>query len=442
MGVFTDRLAADMKARAKKHDRPRAQQALTAYRKTGALVSFVDDDGNPAVLTKLLPLSITHGIPFTLAIPSTAVGTAGMTAARLLDLQNTSGWEIASHGRTHVTINSTLTDAEIVSEVVGSAQDLRGMGFDVTTMVWPYGANDVRARRVASEHYTAGCSTSAQFNKSPLLPLGLGRHQFPTAGWTLDQYTALVDQAVTNGTWLIFMLHCGTQTAADDAMLNDIIAYVKSKPVPIVTVRDGIATHGNIINIGDGERYWGRDGTNNIVNYDFRPADPLTGNETFGFDTLPATIPKGKTWMGAIVTATERNKSPRSTSAGVLLGTHAHDGCGYQTYFTAGRVYTRGELENGTGWGAWVELVRGRIFPTTVTARTIPAHSAVDVAIFDAGMLGSATYVATPSDSLEAGILWQAWSHGNGAIKLRLANVTAAEVSLVERSWSIRMILA
>ena len=426
--------------RAFKHERPRDTQALTAYRKTGAQVSFVDDDGNTPVLTKLVPLSEAHAIPFTIAIPSTLFADAGkLTAQQIKALQDDRGWEIASHGRTHVPITDALTDDQIESEIAESATDLRALGFDVTTLVWPYGQSSATSRGVASQHYTAGCSTSAQFNKTPVKTYRLGRHEFPTAGWTLGQYTALVDQAIAGGWWLIFMLHCGTHTAADDLMLGDLIAYIKAASVPVVTVRDGIATHGNVIDIGDEERYWARDGSNNIVSFDFRPADPTTGNETFTIDTLPGDIPLGKTWIGAISTAAERAKTP-TAGGGVLLASHEKAGYGYEMFYSIDTSWVRHENSAGTGWTAWSEVLRGAKFNYTMTARTIPANGVTDVTIYDAGYRANATYAASPTGTLEAGVVWSVWSHGDGAIKLRLANHTSVDASLAERVWRIRML--
>src|SRR5699024_9333902 len=83
---------------------------LNTIKSNVPLVSFVDDDGNPAVLTKLLPLSQEYDIPFTVCMPSDFIKNGnGMSLEELKMLQNEYGFEIASHGKTHQVINNTMS---------------------------------------------------------------------------------------------------------------------------------------------------------------------------------------------------------------------------------------------------------------------------------------------------------------------------------------------
>ena len=76
----------------------------------------------------------------------------------------------------------------------------------------------------------------------------------------------------------------------------------------------------------------------------------------------------------------------------------------------------------------------------TVAARTIAATSTADITIGWSAARAVYTYVARPAGQLEAGIVWNVWSHGNNAITLRLANITGAAVDLAERVWTISAI--
>jgi hypothetical protein len=78
----------------------------------------------------------------------------------------------------------------------------------------------------------------------------------------------VVDEAVANNAWLIWMTHVGQSDmdATQTQILDDLIAYIKRINVDIVTVHSGLDIIGNIVGINDNQFYMRADGENNIVN--------------------------------------------------------------------------------------------------------------------------------------------------------------------------------
>lgn len=85
-------------------------------------------------------------------------------------------------------------------------------------------------------------------------------HRFSLNNATLTEAKAEVDSLVKEGGWLVFMTHCWDtqwQTASKQQNLRDLIDYIKSLAIDVVTVNEGLHIHGNIV--GYGEVLLGRD---------------------------------------------------------------------------------------------------------------------------------------------------------------------------------------
>jgi peptidoglycan/xylan/chitin deacetylase (PgdA/CDA1 family) len=73
------------------------------------------------------------------------------------------GWEIGGHTRTHPDLRG-LDDATLVDQLDGSKSELeQRLGVPVTTLAYPYGYHDGRARKAARRSYRAACSTRLRF---------------------------------------------------------------------------------------------------------------------------------------------------------------------------------------------------------------------------------------------------------------------------------------
>lgn len=228
------------------------------------LITFVDDDAYPAVLTKLKPLSDTYGIPFVVAAISSRVDVESysLTSAQLKALQDV-GWEISSHTHTHADL-TPLTDAEQEYQMRTSKEILEGKGLKVTTICYPFGGRNANTHKFVRKYYRGGRRTddAGRINLAPLetydivcTPLGAFPDKMPNPPFptnSLDFYKYQVDKAVSNNGWLIFMTHVSdpAHDATQQNYLEQTIQYVQSLGVDVVTLNEGLDRRGNIVDIG------------------------------------------------------------------------------------------------------------------------------------------------------------------------------------------------
>ena len=222
-------------------------------------VTFIDDDGNSTVLSKLLPIANSKGVPFCVAMPSDLVGTRGhLTASDLLNLQNL-GWEIASHGKTHTPLLA-LSEDEIKNELDISKSVLEGYGLKIKNFVYPYGQHNEKVCELVENYYHSGIITNstARINYFPVRSAALGRvalgvyfdtpnDKYPITNTFNDYYKKMVDLAFANNGWLIFMLHSANPVFDNiqQSYLVDTIDYIKSLNVTIGTIEKGLAIFSN-----------------------------------------------------------------------------------------------------------------------------------------------------------------------------------------------------
>lgn len=150
-----------------------------------AVVTF--DDGFRGVRTTALPLLQELGVPATLFVPTTYIGTAGPMSwpgFRDLDAQRVSdalaplsweevltlaaaGWEIGSHTRSHPWL-TRQGDAALEDELAGSrAACERQLGVSCTSIAYPFGDVD---ERVAMAAQSAGYAAGATLHRAALRP--------------------------------------------------------------------------------------------------------------------------------------------------------------------------------------------------------------------------------------------------------------------------------
>ncbi len=212
-----------------------------------AMVSFAFDDGFSSHYTSTRNILNAAGVKgsFYVSTAFTNVEDGYMTSAQVLGLQ-ADGHEVAAHTRTHPHL-PTLTAQQATDEIVGSKNDLLAMGItNVDTFTYPFGEyNDSVKQIVKNAGFIGARSVNSGYNtptqdKYALLDQHI---EFDT---TLATLKANVDQAIAEKKWLIFEAHeqqanCGTEQYCNNPqLLTDIIAYVKSKSVPIITLRQGL----------------------------------------------------------------------------------------------------------------------------------------------------------------------------------------------------------
>jgi putative intracellular protease/amidase len=221
---------------------------------TGAVITFIDDDAQTEFTTTWQPVLEATGAKISLAVMSGKVGTAGyMTLQQLKDL-HTAGHEMLSH-----TVNgqetSLITPENAETEYATSKQWLIDNGFSgYDTLVYPGGLHTERLeiKAVARKYYRYAVATQFASLNYLIAPFDNWRiHRANGDTKTLEQLKAIVDQAITASGWVVIMTHSHVLGAAGAQKMQDLIAYIQSKSVPIMTFGDAAKIKGNAIAIGE-----------------------------------------------------------------------------------------------------------------------------------------------------------------------------------------------
>lgn len=220
------------------------------------VISFIDDDGNKAFLTRLKPIYDEKGIKSGIAVMSASpgVGARAMDWGEIRGLQ-AEGHEILSHLVTHVDLN-TLGMSEIDKQLKDSKRTLELNGLRVESMVYPYGRRGVNrlALSLVAKYYRAGFRTNDSrvgLQYSPLEDFRIVR--FDTmktsveANPSLEQLKAVVDNIEAANDWGVFTTHAAFagNTPEQQQVLSDLIDYIRSKNIEIMVPREALNIHGS-----------------------------------------------------------------------------------------------------------------------------------------------------------------------------------------------------
>lgn len=228
------------------------------------LVTFVNDDGWQDDFTKLSYISEKYNVPFVSAIFNGST----MNQWAMWYLQEHLGWEFAAHPR-NTALAELQTEAEIKQAMLETNEYMTQYGLICHNLVYPYGSHDERVRRIAKKYYHCACTTDPNGrNEKVVASYALHRHPigYGASDNSLERLKSKVDEAVENNAWLIFMLHphMVEHTEELNQTIDDLIAYIKSICVDIVTLNDGYCVFGNALECGD---YIGGD-TGIAIGYD------------------------------------------------------------------------------------------------------------------------------------------------------------------------------
>ena len=217
------------------------------------IVTFINDDGWQDDYNKLVAISEKHQVPFVSALFN------GSTMGEWYELylQNELGWEFASHPR-NTALAELETEEDIENAMIETNEYLTNRGLIYHNLVYPYGSNDESVRRIAKKYYRCACTTDSNgLNKDVVSSFTLHRYPLGYGGTsetnTLENLKAKVDEAVVNNSWLIFMLHphMAEHTDAITQMIDDLITYIKSINVDILTLNEGYNIFGNALECSD-----------------------------------------------------------------------------------------------------------------------------------------------------------------------------------------------
>ena len=221
--------------------------------KSKPIVSFTFDDGHISHVENVLPLFKKYGIKGTAYIITRVTGNANNFHMNW-DQINTlfkNGWEIGSHTHAHPYLTK-LTDETIIFELDESIRYLKEHGFNPTSISTPYGDFDNRVIKFIKErfqsHRTAwDVDYAVNTNGLNIIKDPFYISVFELKGsTTVNEAKKIIDLAIKNKTWLVFLLHVVKEGGKieryeyDIKKLEQIVKYIIKKNVEVLTLSNAL----------------------------------------------------------------------------------------------------------------------------------------------------------------------------------------------------------
>lgn len=211
------------------------------------VVTFTFDDGEATDLAVIKEIFTPRNVKGTIGIILNRLSIDDkryMPVSELKRLHN-QGWEIASHTNDHNDLTSLKTE-DLDYDLLESHKGLQAFGFNVSSLVYPYGANNNLVRSHASKYYYGAFEGGYRLNTKSSNPFKLNRfhiadaHDFPYYKRVTDTYS---DQ---HG-WLVWTVHTGldfNQQQVED--MHKLLDYMCDQGIQVVTARAGL-DHLNLV---------------------------------------------------------------------------------------------------------------------------------------------------------------------------------------------------
>lgn len=213
-----------------------------------ARISFNWDDGWRSGYDKGIPIFDAAGIKTTYYVTSQYLAYDGFVKPDEVMALKESGHEIGSHTRNHFDL-TTLSETAMKEEVFGGKQDLVEINHTPTTFAYPYGAVNDEVRAVVESAFDGARGVEEGYNDKNTDRYIL--YSWNASTMTLEKAKAVIDEAIAQKKWGIFILH-KVDEGQDDTesisseLLADILAYVNEVNIEVVTNSEGLARLGEI----------------------------------------------------------------------------------------------------------------------------------------------------------------------------------------------------
>ncbi|MED1863212.1 polysaccharide deacetylase family protein [Fictibacillus nanhaiensis] len=429
-------------------------------RKKQPIISFVSDDGTVQDWTRLKPIFEAAGVPCGIAIVSSFIGTSGfMDEDAIRILHDDLGWEVMSHTNTHIRLANLTTEAEIDNELRIPKEVLESKGFKVNTVIYPYGSEDARVRKIARKYYRCGAISYNGRNEAPLSTYRLNRvaiGSYFDAGTdtnTYEYYKSHVDAALANNEWLIFQLHPAHSdfNATQQQYLADIINYIKSLNIPIMNMNEAMDVIGNLVDTGDyvkgqSNPYFvvGADGTGYSNDNRVREL-PKTG---ININTPVTTFPTGISVTNFLVA----DGSGFPSNQGGILETYRFgvNDLHFQIWYphNSNEVYKRRWVVFGQtpAWGAFEQIDakganKAPVVVQSLSFGTINPNSTKELTITFAGAKAlTDVIVVNPIGGFTTDVMYTAFISADDTIRVRIANPTTISITVTDRNWKFMLL--
>ena len=152
------------------------------------------------------------------------------------------GWEIGSHSHTHPDMTK-LSDEDSAQDIDLSIRTLESQGFKVRSYASPFGEYDERVLRLVKTRFLyhrkawGGLAENPEKNHYEIPAVELKQPM------TFDDVKPLIDRAVKEKKWLVFLLHAVVETNPQEfqfsaAELEKIADYVNNLKIKVIVFSD------------------------------------------------------------------------------------------------------------------------------------------------------------------------------------------------------------
>jgi len=220
------------------------------------MISINFDDAWTSAYQNAFPVLDVFGIKATEYAISGAIGDTAngyMTQGQLLDLQNR-GHEIEAHSKTHLDL-TTLTQAQMTDEILGSKQALEAMGFKtITSFDYPYGAYNSAVTQTVKNAGYLGARTADNYeqdigdNYASQDPYLL-KTQVVVSTTPISIIQQWINNAIVSKTWLILVFHkvdnSGEQYSYTPMQFSQVVDYINQTKIKFITMTEGLGLLAN-----------------------------------------------------------------------------------------------------------------------------------------------------------------------------------------------------
>ena len=255
------------------------ERTNNTHRTKTPMITFIDDDGNPAFYTHILPLMRKYSFPYCSAyIYRSDNGDADhMSISQLREIVEAGG-EILGHGNTDLL---TLPIEQAESDVKNIRDIMLEKGFRLNGYCYPSGGTNEEIREMMTKYYDYAIYTAVSghpINVGMLanyyiIRCNCGGYYDTVSGdyasynsASIEYFKKVIDDCIENNGWIVFMSHIFPMTEGHKLpqwqdvdqlkLLDDIMAYIKQKidsgaNLKVVTASEGFNVHGNAVQYGD-----------------------------------------------------------------------------------------------------------------------------------------------------------------------------------------------
>ncbi|HLP86308.1 MAG TPA: polysaccharide deacetylase family protein [Candidatus Paceibacterota bacterium] len=210
------------------------------------MVTLNFDDGRKTFIENAMPLLEKYKFPATVSVITSHTKYNDYMNPKDLKQADMKGNEIAAHTRDHFNFSPQTSYNQVIMQVVGSWFDLKEIGFNPTTFVYPYGSSTEEVVSIVKKRFLGARSTFRGFNTRNTDPYIL-KDQLVDKYVTKTQIETWLNQAKQDKSWLILEFHNigdeepnsnGEEISKDQ--LSSVLNSVFNSGLNVVTLSEGL----------------------------------------------------------------------------------------------------------------------------------------------------------------------------------------------------------